>query len=171
MQAVSLEVFPLKWCGFSNTNVGLAKPPQSPIKPYIYIPHFSVYPRIVMPPEEVYKSDICVIDLWAVCDHNHYSCVCNVCYALCWRGGGHNAQYLHIILYTRWQLWKMSKGKFTVFSQKNIHMPSRGGTLCVYQTVKNFCKICCGLGRCNFLGCRLSCGHPCLPSDCRFRER
>jgi hypothetical protein len=58
MQAMGREVFPSKWCGFNNINVGLATPQQGPIKPYIHIPHFSVYPRLVMHPEEVYTSDI-----------------------------------------------------------------------------------------------------------------
>jgi hypothetical protein len=46
--------------------VGLATPQQDPIKTWIDAPHLPVHPCMVMPLEEVYKSDIRVFDLSAI---------------------------------------------------------------------------------------------------------
>ena len=57
VQAMVSVFFPHNCSGVNNTNVRHAMPKQGPIQSYVYTPHL-VYPWLVMPSEEVHKSDI-----------------------------------------------------------------------------------------------------------------
>jgi len=61
MQAMCCLLFPRNSACVNDINVGHIMPHQSPVKPKIHNPNPPVHPQLVLSPEEVDKSHICVI--------------------------------------------------------------------------------------------------------------